>query len=196
MGLKYRCLSTDKPAVNLWFSFHVHLPFPLLLRPPVQRESSALCFCVQINSFFAKYFREALKAPDCQQTLLSWGSWSSCFSHTYGGQQSTVKSCPVNLVLWGGLAEAHTITRIVDLIRPLLGWAVLLEIPHTFPEEVQEKLCGNQGLVIPHPFCPQQNTQPGMPCHILLLVILLQKEIWSSIYQRAGESVEVTKLPQ
>lgn len=88
MGLKHRYFSTDKPTVNLWFSFYFHLPFPLLLRPPIQRESSTLCFCVEVNTSFAKYFREALKAPNYQQSVLSWGSWSACFSHTSGGQQS------------------------------------------------------------------------------------------------------------
>lgn len=79
MGLKHRYLSTEEPTVNLWFSFSFHLPFLLLLQPSIQKESSTLCFCVQVNASFAKYFREALKAPDCQQSLLSRGSWSACF---------------------------------------------------------------------------------------------------------------------
>lgn len=98
MGLKHRYLSTDKPTVNLWFSFYFHLLFPLLLQPPIQRESSTLCFCIQVNISCTKYFREALKAPDCQQCLFSWGSWSACFSHTSGGQQ--ILPCKFGFMGW------------------------------------------------------------------------------------------------
>lgn len=53
---------------------------------------------------------------------------------------------------------------------------------------MKEKLCGSQGLVIPHPFCPQQNTQPDLPCHLLLLGNLLQEEMRQGSCQRAGAS--------
>lgn len=61
MRLKSRYLSTGKTTANLQFSFS-HLTFPLLSPPPAQRESSTLCFLVQVNAFFTKYFREDLKA--------------------------------------------------------------------------------------------------------------------------------------
>lgn len=46
---------------------------------------------------------------------------------------------------------------------------------------MQEKLGGNKGPVILYSFCPQQNTQPDLPCRILLTGNLLQDEIRKAV---------------
>lgn len=117
MGFKSRWLSSGKITINLLFS-----SFTFLLPSPVRRESSILCFCVQVTI--------ATELYKLQPTSKAYhpGTEEMSLSHSSVGQQSMDSSWSVPEMSWGSWAEEPSQGAwAAGLIRPPLYVLVLMK---------------------------------------------------------------------